>query len=158
MSIKMINFGENVTPADIKKFVVAGNATFTLKSEKTGKHFTYKVREPKDRPDTMWGRIRNPKNTTRFVSVLCDGDKYVYMGIINDLSDGISFRQTLKSNFNTDSPSVKALNYFLNGLNHNQIAHNLHVYHSGKCCRCGRELTDPVSISLGIGPICRDIH
>lgn len=25
---------------------------------------------------------------------------------------------------------------------------------SGRCCSCGRDLTDPVSIGLGIGPIC----
>ena len=27
-------------------------------------------------------------------------------------------------------------------------------YHLGKCCCCGRPLTDPVSIEKGIGPIC----
>lgn len=25
---------------------------------------------------------------------------------------------------------------------------------SGRCCSCGRELTDPESIDAGIGPIC----
>ena len=24
----------------------------------------------------------------------------------------------------------------------------------GRCCRCGRELTHPVSVELGIGPVC----
>jgi hypothetical protein len=26
---------------------------------------------------------------------------------------------------------------------------------SGRCCSCGRDLTDPVSIENGIGPICQ---
>jgi len=25
---------------------------------------------------------------------------------------------------------------------------------TGRCCCCGRELTDPVSVERGIGPIC----
>lgn len=32
---------------------------------------------------------------------------------------------------------------------------NIEVYHTGNCSYCGRELTDPVSVHIGIGPICR---
>jgi hypothetical protein len=32
---------------------------------------------------------------------------------------------------------------------------NIEVYHTGNCSYCGRELTDPVSLEVGIGPICR---
>ena len=28
------------------------------------------------------------------------------------------------------------------------------IQHIGKCCKCGRPLTDPESIKLGVGPIC----
>lgn len=27
---------------------------------------------------------------------------------------------------------------------------------SGRCCRCGRKLTDPTSVEAGIGPDCQD--
>ena len=27
---------------------------------------------------------------------------------------------------------------------------------SGRCCSCGRDLTDPESVELGIGPVCRE--
>jgi len=30
-----------------------------------------------------------------------------------------------------------------------------HGHESGQCCCCGRELTNPESIELGIGPVCR---
>ena len=29
------------------------------------------------------------------------------------------------------------------------------IYHSGRCGRCGRKLTDPESIRTGLGPVCR---
>lgn len=32
---------------------------------------------------------------------------------------------------------------------------NIKVYHTGSCCYCHRELTDPVSVEIGIGPKCR---
>lgn len=28
----------------------------------------------------------------------------------------------------------------------------------GRCCYCGRELTDPVSVALGYGPVCAKYH
>lgn len=35
------------------------------------------------------------------------------------------------------------------------ISRQLNIYHNGKCCVCGRKLTDPESIKIGIGPTCR---
>jgi hypothetical protein len=33
--------------------------------------------------------------------------------------------------------------------------HDMHFYHIGICGICGRDLTDPYSIHIGIGPTCR---
>lgn len=33
----------------------------------------------------------------------------------------------------------------------------LKVYHMGTCLKCGRELSDPESIEIGLGPICKEL-
>lgn len=34
----------------------------------------------------------------------------------------------------------------------------LEFQYSVRCCRCNRELTDPESISIGLGPYCRGVE
>ena len=129
---------------DIKKFLFAGNSIITLKSEKTEKHYTYKVRIAK----------KDDKTAPFFVSVLTGVDNYSnysYIGIIT--SDKKSFRLTQKSKVNDDAISFKAFVYFFNNLLKGSLT-DLSVYHEGFCGRCGRKLTTPRSIEIGLGPIC----
>ena len=41
------------TAADAKTFILGGSAVFTITSLKTGKHFTFKVKEKKKRSLTV---------------------------------------------------------------------------------------------------------
>lgn len=49
----------------------------------------------------------------------------------------------------------KVFGYYLKYLQLNKLPHHLHMLHENVCGRCGRALTDPESIQLGLGPICR---
>jgi uncharacterized protein DUF6011 len=128
--------------AEARTFVLAGNATITLESRKSGTHFTFKIRAPKEQ--------REGQNI-RFVSLLNGSDNessYAYLGLIG--TDG-AFRLTKNSCAGAEAPSVKAFSFFWNARElHPQLA----VYHSGHCGRCGRTLTVPESIATGIGPEC----
>jgi uncharacterized protein DUF6011 len=131
--------------SDARAYTLAGNATITLESLKTGAHFTFKVRAPKleigeTRPEPI-----------RFVSVLNGTDNetsYIYLGLIG--KDG-QFRLTKNSKAGADAPSVKAFSYFWNA---RELPAQLVVRHNGHCGRCGRTLTVPESIDAGIGPEC----
>lgn len=46
--------------------------------------------------------------------------------------------------------------YFIHHIVKGTLPEQFHVYHTGICGRCGRELTDPESIKAGIGPTCRN--
>lgn len=130
---------------DIKNFIFGGNATITLESVKSNKHFTFKVRIAKKDDD----------NSPFFVSLLTGADNYSnysYIGIIT--SDKKSFKITQKSKVKSDTISFKAFNYFFTQLMKNKINPDLKIYHSGTCGRCGRKLTDPESIKRGLGPYC----
>ena len=124
-----------------KTFALAGNATFTVTSVKTGTRFTYKVRQP------------NPE-APHFVKVLTGSDNensYTFLGTI--FSDG-TFRHGKKSPIGPDAPSSKAFSYVWTHLD--ELTGKVEIHHEGKCCRCGRKLTVPESIESGIGPECRE--
>ena len=130
------------TAADAKSFITGGNATFTIRSAKTGKHFTYKVSPKKDDPASPF-----------FVSVK-NGPNYedqIYIGYLprnhpNSLLAGVKGRK--------DAPSFKALQWVMGWLNKGHLPSDLTIQHEGSCCRCGRPLTHPDSITSGIGPEC----
>jgi len=125
----------------LETFALAGNATFTAVSAKTGVRFTFKVRQPDD-------------NSPHFVSLLSGPDNessYTFMGTI---FNGNDFRMGKKSRITPDAPSAKAFNYVWNHRNDNDLPEKVQIFHENKCCRCGRKLTTPESVSLGIGPEC----
>lgn len=130
------------TITDAKTFCLAGNATITLESLQTSAHYTFKIREKaaEGRP-TVWfvNLLRGPDNES----------DYMYMGLIRD---GV-FSLTKNSKVSADCLSFKAFNYFWNRYN-DVIPPQLVIHHEGKCGRCGRTLTVPSSIDLGIGPDC----
>lgn len=141
----MKNLTKIVDIENIKNFLFAGNAIITLRSRKTNKHLTFKVKaSKKDEADSVF-----------FVSVLSGPDNtsnYSYIGIIG--SDKKTFKITQKSKVSSDAVSYQAFSFFLKNIINNKLHADLEVYHSGRCGRCGKLLTDPDSIKRGLGPHC----
>jgi hypothetical protein len=127
--------------SDIKNFIFAGNATFTLVNTLTKNRFTYKVRKSKE-------------NDIFFVSVLTGSDNvsnYTFIGFIKNNK----FFHSKKSRISIDSVSFKAFNWFFHYID--SIPAIIDVLHEGKCGRCGRKLTTPESIKRGLGPECSNM-
>ena len=122
-----------------KKFMLAGNAITTLKSTKSGKHFTYRIKKKKT--EDIW-----------FVSVMYNykSKSFNYLGCI--LPDG-TFKYTKASQMKKTSKSFVAFNWAWNHIDND----SLEVWHEGRCGRCGRLLTEPDSIASGFGPVCRSL-
>jgi hypothetical protein len=144
--------------ADASKFILAGNATFTLVSKKTGQRFTYKVRHASDYDPTT-SPYRQGK-VMAFVSVLTGSDNensYSYLGVFKM---GAGYCYGAKSALGGDSPSAKAFAWFHRAMytqatmESGSVPEAVEFWHEGKCCRCGRKLTVPSSIASGMGPEC----
>lgn len=126
------------------RFILAGNAYFTLRSRKTSTRYTFRVSESKDGKAHFVSCLYGTSNT----------DDYAYVGLIRDAE----FRLTAKSRFTVESPQAKAFNYLWHHLmNADRLPEQLEFWHEGRCGRCGRVLTVPESIASGIGPECAKI-
>lgn len=119
-------------------FILGGNALFTIKNPQTGNRFTFKVKKHKI-------------NDLFFVQVLTGPDIYEYIGLITKSN----FRHSQKSRISSDAQSVKVFDFLIKKATTNTLPSFIEVWHEGKCCKCGRSLTDPESIQLGMGPQCR---
>lgn len=161
----------------VEEFIFAGNATFTLRSTKTGARFTYIVRVKKEdlrrfeaerrlvdtarrngtlldfRPDMTGDQV------TYFVNLLRGPDNtadFAYMGVLR--RDPARFFWTAASGrVGRGAPAFKALMWMLDVMANkhpNVSGSSLEVWHEGRCGACGRKLTVPESIAAGLGPEC----
>lgn len=126
---------------EIEKFLLAGNATLTVTSKKTGTRFTFKVRKPSETAPHFVSLMNGPDNE----------NSYCFMGTI---FNGQDYRMGRKSRITAEAPSAKAFAWVWANRNSPTLADKIEVHHAGKCCCCGRKLTTPESIESGIGPIC----
>jgi hypothetical protein len=132
--------GQLTNHDDVAAFIYAGNATFTLRSERTGSRFTYRVRKSKD------GRVH-------FVSLMTGSDNesdFEYLGTIRDRT----YSHGRKSRIAESAQGAMAFSWFHAHLQTRRLPPQLQVWHEGRCGRCARKLTVPESIERGFGPEC----
>lgn len=125
---------------NIDKFIFAGNAIFTLESSRSGKRYTYRIRQCQDNKRLFFvSLLRGPDNIS----------DYTYLGIIVNNT----FKLTKKSKYTFETPAIKVFNFFFQK-RHKLDKVGLNIYHEGRCGKCGRKLTTPQSIKAGLGPVC----
>ena len=116
--------------------------SFTIKSKKTLKEYTYKINR------TFY---KNKWYSHIFVEL-----QYLDFLYLGSYSNGNIIRkgEVIKL------PSAIAIAYVLNCIEKNQLQYineRTEFYHLGKCVKCGKTLTDSKSIEAGLGPYCRSI-
>jgi hypothetical protein len=141
-----------ITAERAAKFILAGNAYFTVKSLKTGARYTYRVsRATCSRCKKDFCECWN--YPTYFVALLTGPENtadYTYLGMLRENK----FQLTRASKMKDDSTPVKAFRYVWAYLACNQLPPQTEIWHEGRCGKCGRVLTVPESVEAGIGPDC----
>lgn len=131
----------------ILDFIMAGHSKFTITSNVTGKHLTFTAR----RPHGKEGDSSSPV----FISVLRGPDNTHDFSYIGTIFPNNKFVKT--KNSRSHPVAFQGFAWFFNGLcDEGNVLSRATFQHSGECGRCGRELTDPVSIEVGLGPVCRE--
>jgi hypothetical protein len=123
---------------------LGGHAKLTLQSTATLNHYTFTIKKAKHQE-------------LFFVSVLGPQDQYFYVGLIDDHKN---FKLTKASKYKEESVVYKTFRFFWVNLEKRNVPNlrKLNIFHMGMCNRCGRELSDPLSIQMGLGPFCRKQH
>jgi len=124
-------------------FLFGGKAIFTIKSEVTGKHFTYKITRNKRADNEMY-----------FVSLMTGPSNEANYTFFATIFGKDNYRHGRKSTISQDAQGTRAFRWFLNNLKTNTIRNQVSVFHEGRCGCCGKRLTTPVSVELGFGPEC----
>tara|TARA_R110000772_G_scaffold66676_7_gene148385 strand:- start:4847 stop:5269 length:423 start_codon:yes stop_codon:yes gene_type:complete len=126
-----------------KRFILAGNSTFTVVSKSTQTRYTFKIKTSRT-------------GDVLFVSYLNNTDSYKFLGTI--FKNNATPYKYFHSRKHTNPTSIvnKTFDWVYRTIQEqNQSNFDLiELWHEGKCGRCGRKLTVPSSIESGIGPFC----
>lgn len=124
----------------LEKYIFAGNAYFTLTSKKTNTHYTYNIYRKKNAP--VW-----------YVKIH-DGHSHVYSGYIKVINGMYRYFKGNSGVYDMNDNRILSLMWFIRHMKDSDIDTKIVLQHVGKCCKCGRTLSDPKSIELGVGPEC----
>lgn len=120
------------------EYILAGKSFVTFQNPQTGNRFTYKV-------------VKHKVDDIYFVHVLTNSDTYMFLGTIKNFV----FRYSPKSKIGKDAKSLIVFDYVFHHLGMGTLNTTIEIFHDGKCGKCGRQLTDPISVETGLGPYCR---
>ena len=126
------------------KFMLGGNATVTLRSQKSGTRFTFKIRANDDATAFFVGLLNGPDNESN----------YAYVGRIAGERFWQGRKVSKPGDVGCDAPSSKAFAWAWRAIAQGVMPDQLEIWHEGQCGRCGRKLTVPKSIASGFGPEC----
>lgn len=143
-----------VNPLELNTLFFAGNSRLTFRNQEKGTHMTVHVKQFKSKTekDEKGQRLRLPIFALN-VSLVGDSNHgYIFSGTI--FKDNMGFKPG--RNFTWDSQLGKVTAFILNALKKPEVLRekNVGLFHEGRCCRCGMVLTDPLSISHGLGGDC----
>jgi len=157
----------------------AHGGRITVVSRATSKRFTFQIKPPSSgrrgdrcqkcvggylRGDSRYpcfacgstGIVGSAPPERFFVSVLtgCDNTRdYTFIGQIVT-SGSRRYDHGKRAHISPDAPSGKAATWYFSRVIGRGDVSSVEVWHDSTCGRCGRDLTDPDSISRGIGPDC----
>jgi hypothetical protein len=138
--------GIRITDKDqIQMYVYGGKGRFRLKSLASGKELTYKI-------SPMSKHNKNYDEYTFYVSLVIAGGTS-FMGVMK--SEENKYIHSKRSNLSYDGSEVKGIRWLLSQFEKDdEFDSRMEFYHMGICSCCGKTLTTPVSVEMGIGPVC----
>lgn len=131
---------DNATP-------VIPNGKFTIHSQKTGEHRTFKISTSRKNARFV-SLLTGPDNQTNYESFAVVSDDWQKIHVFKRLRG-----ETSPSMWETYACVLECM--LMNKDNGYYEKLGMTIQGSRKCAKCGKELTEPESIAIGIGPYCR---
>ena len=134
---------QNFNPVALKAVIFGtknnNGAPFTVKSKATGKDFTFKI-------------SRTEFNGVFYTHVKVEVG-YMEFRYLGTYKNGSIQRKGQA----VETLAAKSIAFILRKVESGKVSELLNLvefFHLGKCVRCGKTLTDAVSIEMGLGPVC----
>ena len=127
----------------IEKFLFAGNSYFIMTSKRTGTKYQFHI-------------CSNDEKTLWFVNVV-DKHGAEYAGYIKKFKGAYNWYKGRGGKYDLSDNRILSLMWLTRHLHDVDIQDKITIQHVGRCARCGKKLTTPESIELGLGPICADV-
>ena len=130
---------------EIQLYVYGGKGRFRMKSKASDKEFVYKI-------SPMSKRNERYDEYTFYVSLVVDGGSD-FLGVMK--AEDNHYIHSKRSFHKFDSPAVKGVRWLLHQFTtDNDFPEMMEFFHMGVCSCCGKALTTPESVEMGIGPVC----
>jgi hypothetical protein len=147
-------------PGEIRRYIMAGNATFTLVSHKSHQstHIQSQVRYQGPGQELVYGESGQVESTlSRYSAARAMSLSRTIS--ISAYSSSSVMGTTISSprlRVRTPIPHPSRVPWFWNLLEQGaHVSNQIDFWHEGRCCVCGRKLTVPESVADGIGPECK---
>ena len=127
----------------IRTYLLGGKGIVTLQAP-SGKYHVCAFNKPRNEEAFPDG--------TLFIYSQVNKGRWLYCGM---LDEALNFRLTRASAWDNDCEITKGARYIINMMKGVIKDTPMKLYHAGVCSVCGRQLKDPDSILMGIGPKCR---
>ena len=131
-------------------FIKSGEFFFTALNTKTGVKVSFKITRGTKYPSKILIKVHDLAAKSRYPKYT---KTYKYIGVIHEDNKFVWTCQTAELPW--QHPKVQSFDFLWR---YRQcLPAVIEIYHSKKCGRCGRKLTTPTSIKMGVGPICKKI-
>jgi hypothetical protein len=159
-------------PTLLLMHVLAGRSILTVKSKRSGQHFTFRFSRPDVEQANQYAMARGTMDAARrprpvwvalyggvqgdFLNEGAERRNWSFIGTIWP-EDTFRFSKSNKSKLPDSDPAVLTVAWIASKIQHHAdvLLEQGEWWHEGICGRCGRRLTVPESIESGFGPECR---
>ena len=147
-----------------RNYVMGGKAVFTVVRQDGG-HYTYKVKGVVfSKDEAARKQLVKERKFDQFLVYLLTGpdneSSYTYMGRLDVKTGNVVETQKTPASYRSKagvmSRPFAVANWALAQMWNKNEKFAFRIMHNGHCSVCGRTLTEPESIELGIGPICAE--
>ncbi len=145
----------NINAQKFSELLLQGRFIFTVQSISTNTRYTFKVKEAS-------GGYHSKGYYVYVLSGRDNNSNYYYLGFIFKDTGVFRVRKSFQNTEHNTLFQSKALPESILGfgwlykhIHHTElIDQKVILWHEGRCARCGRRLTDPLSIERGLGAEC----
>lgn len=143
-------------PIAIERHALGGNSILTIENVALGEHVTLKIQKGKREDAPHFVKIMTGSENT-------NSSHYRYAGCIwtrdkEGRTQPAKFTTSAKTCFSWNDRRLDVIRDLVDVINGRNVHafDNVNVWHEGRCCFCGRPLTQPESVDRGYGPDCAE--